>query len=84
MAFNPVAGQLLDLQLPGVNGLDVQQALAARGTPHPIVFFSGQNDVPLTARAMREGAVDFLVKPLDEPQLIAAIERASHRPDRGR
>ncbi len=77
--YDGVACLLLDLSMPGLNGLDVQQAMVARGNSHPIVFFSGQGDVPSTARAMREGAVDFLVKPLDEPQLMEAIGRAEAR-----
>jgi FixJ family two-component response regulator len=70
---------LLDLQMPGLNGLDVQETMIGRGVTHPIIFFSGQGDVPSTARAMREGAIDFLVKPLDEPQLLEAIQRAAAR-----
>ncbi len=70
---------LLDLVMPGVNGLDVQEAMIGRGISHPIVFLSGHGDVPSTARAMKEGAVDFLVKPVDEPQLLDAIARAGAR-----
>jgi FixJ family two-component response regulator len=70
---------LLDPTLPGLNGLDVQEAMAKQGIPHPIIFFSGQGDVPSTARAMRDGALDFLAKPLDEPQLLEAIHRAGAR-----
>lgn len=78
-AYDGVACLLLDLTMPGLNGFDVQEALTSRGSVHPIIFFSGQGDVPSTARAMREGAVDFLVKPIDEPQLVAAVERAGVR-----
>ncbi|HET7617584.1 MAG TPA: response regulator, partial [Vicinamibacterales bacterium] len=70
---------LLDLRMPGLSGLDVQDALTRRGIRLPIVFLSGQSDVPSTARAMRDGAVDFLVKPIDELELVAAIERAVAR-----
>jgi FixJ family two-component response regulator len=70
---------LLDLRMPGLDGLDVQQILAQRGTPHPIVFLSGEGDVPSAARAMREGALDFLVKPVDEEDLLAALARAGAR-----
>jgi FixJ family two-component response regulator len=67
---------LLDLRLGATSGLDVQAALARRGVSMPIVFLSGQGDVPSTAQAMREGAVDFLVKPVDEVQLLEALDRA--------
>src|SRR5262245_15280801 len=77
--YDGVACLLLDLTMPGLDGLAVQEALISRGNAHPIIFFSGQGDVPSTARAMREGAVDFLVKPLDEPQLLEAIGRAGAR-----
>ena len=53
--------------------------MIGKGISHPIIFFSGQGDVPSTARAMKEGAVDFLVKPIDEPQLLDAIARAGAR-----
>ena len=71
-----VACLLLDLQMPEVSGLDLQQMMAARGMTMPIVFLSGKGDVPSTAKAMREGAVDFLVKPVDEEQLLDAVTRA--------
>jgi FixJ family two-component response regulator len=71
-----VACLLLDLQMPELSGLDLQQALADRGITMPIVFLSGKSDVPSTARAMREGAVDFLVKPFEEAQLLGAVTRA--------
>ena len=77
--YDGLACLLLDLNMPGLNGLDVQETMIHRGVTHPIIFFSGQGDVPSTARAMREGAVDFLVKPLDEAQLLEAIQRAGVR-----
>ena len=67
---------LLDLLMPDLNGLDVQNAMTKRGIVMPVVFLSAQGDVPSTARAMREGALDFLVKPVDEQQLLDAIARA--------
>lgn len=70
---------LLDLRMPGIDGLDVQDALTTRGVSFPIVFFSGHGDVPSAARAMRQGAVDFLVKPLDEAPLLDAVARARMR-----
>jgi FixJ family two-component response regulator len=70
---------LLDLRMPELSGLDVQQALTRKGTAMSVVFLSGQGDVPSTARAMKEGAVDFLVKPVDELQLLDAVARALSR-----
>lgn len=67
---------LLDLRLGGQSGLDVQDDLRRRGYRFPVIFLSGQGDVPSTARAMRDGALDFLVKPVDESQLLDALARA--------
>ena len=67
---------LLDLRLRDQSGLDVQDDLHRRGFSLPIVFLSGKADVPSTARAMREGALDFLVKPVDEAELLGALARA--------
>jgi FixJ family two-component response regulator len=71
-----VACLLLDLKMPGMSGLDVQAAMIAKGISMPIIFLSAQSDVPSTVRAMRGGAIDFLEKPVDEDQLLAALERA--------
>ena len=70
---------LLDLLMPGLSGLDVQMAMAARDVALPVVFLSGHGDVATTARAMRSGAVDFLVKPINEADLLDAIARAGAR-----
>ena len=67
---------LLDLRLGDRSGIDVQKELRRKGFTLPIVFLSGQGDVPSTARAMRDGALDFLVKPVDEPELLEALTRA--------
>jgi RNA polymerase sigma factor (sigma-70 family) len=67
---------LLDLSMPEMSGLDVQDAMRRKGIAMPVIFLSGYGDVPSTARAMREGAIDFLVKPIREEQLLAAIRRA--------
>ncbi len=64
---------VLDLQMPAVNGLEVQESLAAAGRVLPIVFVSGHGNVPASVRAMKAGAVDFLTKPFDDVQLLAAI-----------
>ena len=67
---------VLDLAMPGLNGLELQTALAAAGSQRPIVFLSGHGDVPSSVRAMKAGAVDFLTKPVSERDLLAAIGRA--------
>jgi FixJ family two-component response regulator len=74
--YDGIGCLLLDLRMPGLSGLDVQSAMSRKGMAMPIVFLSAQGDVSSTARAMREGAIDFLEKPLDETQLLAALERA--------
>jgi FixJ family two-component response regulator len=70
---------LLDLRMPELSGLDVQEEMNRRGIWLPIIFLSGKGDVPSTARAMRDGAVDFLVKPVSESELLDAIARARDR-----
>jgi FixJ family two-component response regulator len=67
---------VLDLAMPGLNGLELQAALAAAGSHRPIVFISGHGDVPSSVRAMKAGAVDFLTKPVSQENLLAAIQRA--------
>src|ERR1700733_3683157 len=64
---------VLDLEMPGMNGLDVQRVVAAT---LPIVFISGRGDIDSIVKAMKAGASDFLTKPIDEAQLLAAVERA--------
>ena len=70
---------LLDLRMPGLSGLDVQDTLSRSGRDLSIIFLSGESDVPSTARAMREGAVDFLVKPVDATELLEAVNKAQAR-----
>jgi FixJ family two-component response regulator len=67
---------LLDLELPGPSGLDLQQAMRRQGNQLPIVFISAHADVPHSVRAIKAGASDFLVKPVDGQVLLAAIESA--------
>ena len=67
---------VLDLKMPDVNGLELQQALLAADRCLPIVFISGHGDVPTSVQAMKAGATDFLSKPFDADALIAAIESA--------
>ena len=68
-----------DLNMPEIDGLELQARLARDGSSMPVVFLSGQGDIPSTVRAMREGAVDFLEKHAPKEQLLAAIEAALAR-----
>jgi FixJ family two-component response regulator len=70
---------LLDISLPDLNGLDLQERLAAERPDLPIIFLTGYGDVPMTVRAMKAGAAEFLTKPFDHDVLIAAVERAIER-----
>ena len=70
---------LADLQMPGMNGLELQAALQKTANPLPVIFMSGQGDIPSTVRAMRQGAEDFLTKIAPKEDLLAAIERALER-----
>jgi FixJ family two-component response regulator len=67
---------LLDVRMPGLSGLELQEALARTGRRVSIVFISGHGDVPGSVKAMKSGAVDFLTKPVDDRELLGAIERA--------
>jgi FixJ family two-component response regulator len=70
---------VLDIKLPGANGLDFQEALARAGISIPIVFITAHGDVPMTSRAMKAGAVEFLLKPFQKEDLLAAIHHALER-----
>lgn len=71
-----------DIRMPGMDGLELQHELNARGSKLPVVIMTGHGDVPLAVRAMRAGAVDFLEKPFDLPILLDSIERARARGER--
>jgi FixJ family two-component response regulator len=64
---------VLDVNLPDLNGLDLQQRVGADRTDMPIIFITGHGDVPMTVQAMKAGAVEFLTKPLDDDALVSAI-----------
>jgi len=70
---------LLDVQMPGLTGLELQSRLAERGSLLPIIFVTGHSDTPTTVRAIKAGAEDFLTKPASSEELIGAIERAMVR-----
>ena len=79
LARAPQAGPcclVLDVRMPGLTGLELQEALAATGRQMSIVFISGHSDVPMSVRAMKAGAIDFLAKPFDVEELLSAIQRA--------
>ena len=70
---------LADLHMPGLNGLELQAALAKSASPLPMVFMSGQGDIPSTVQAMRRGAEDFLTKLAPKDKLLDAVRRALER-----
>ena len=67
---------VLDVSMPDLDGLELQQALTAGGSQRPVIFLTGAGDIPTSVRAMRAGAVDFLTKPVDSDDLLAAIAHA--------
>jgi FixJ family two-component response regulator len=70
---------VLDVGLPGINGLDFQRQLADAGIQIPIIFITGHGDIPMTVKAMKSGAVEFLTKPFDDQDLLNAIHQALDR-----
>jgi FixJ family two-component response regulator len=70
---------VLDVRLPGVNGLDFQRQLADAGIQIPIIFITGHGDIPMTVKAMKSGAVEFLTKPFQDQDLLDAIRQALDR-----
>jgi len=75
---------LVDLRMPGLNGLDLQTALAAAPDPLPVVFVSGHADIPSSVQAIKHGAEDFLTKTAPKRDLLAAVARAVERDARER
>jgi FixJ family two-component response regulator len=76
---NPAGCLVLDVQMPGLSGLDLQSELSHAGIHLPIIFISGHGDIPTTVRAMKAGAVEFLTKPVSDSELLAAIDQALER-----
>jgi FixJ family two-component response regulator len=70
---------VLDVSLPGISGLDFQRELAAAGVQIPIVFITGHGDIPMSVKAMKSGAVEFLTKPFQDTDLLDAIHQALDR-----
>lgn len=73
---------ILDVLMPGLDGLRLQAALNDSGIERPVIFISGYGDVPMSVQAMKAGAVDFLTKPIDDDVLLAAIAVAAEREGR--
>jgi FixJ family two-component response regulator len=74
---------VVDVRLPGLSGLDFQQELARENIPIPVIFITGHGDIPMSVRAMKAGALEFLTKPLRDQDLLDAIQAALRR-DRAR
>jgi len=70
---------VLDVQLPGASGLDLQTQLLERDIALPIIFLTGRGDIPMSVRAMKAGAVEFMTKPFIERELLAAVRQAIER-----
>lgn len=70
---------ILDIAMPGLNGLELQQALKSKGSPLPIIFLTGHGDIPMSVQAMKHGAIDFLTKPVNDEDLINAVHAALKR-----
>jgi FixJ family two-component response regulator len=75
---------VLDVRMPGLSGLDLQRELQSEKAILPIVFITGHGDIPMSVKAMKDGAVDFLPKPVTEKDLLPAIERALARAEHDR
>lgn len=70
---------VLDVRLPGASGLELQERLAGAGAALPIIFITGHGDIPMSVKAMKAGAMEFLPKPFDDAALVAAVEAAVER-----
>ena len=75
---------ILDVRMPGLSGLDLQRDLADAGIHIPIIFITGHGDIPMSVRAMKAGAVEFLTKPFRDQDLLDAIQQALERDRRAR
>ena len=75
---------VLDVSMPGLDGLELQQALTAGGSLRPVVFITGKGDIPMSVRAMQAGAIDFLTKPVSNKDLLRAIARAEQQDAKSR
>ena len=76
---NAPACLVLDVRLPGLSGLELQRELGAHGNAIPIIFITGHGDIPMSVRAMKQGAVEFLTKPFRDQDLLEAVQQAIER-----
>jgi FixJ family two-component response regulator len=74
--FDGIGCLILDVQMPGLSGMDLQAELNKADYHLPIIFITGHGDIPMSVEAMRKGAVDFLTKPFDDEELLQAVEKA--------
>jgi FixJ family two-component response regulator len=74
--FDGIGCLLLDVQMPGLSGIDLQKELNKADHHMPIIFITGHGDIPMSVEAMKKGAADFLTKPFDDKELLQAIEKA--------
>ena len=74
--FNGIGCLLLDVQMPGLSGIDLQKELNKADYHMPIIFITGHGNIPMSVQAMKKGAVDFLTKPFDDKELLQTIETA--------
>jgi len=74
--FNGIGCLLLDVQMPGLSGIDLQKELNKADYHMPIIFITGHGNIPMSVQAMKKGAVDFLTKPFDDKELLQTIEKA--------
>jgi FixJ family two-component response regulator len=75
---------VFDVSLPGLNGLELQEALTMRGAQRPVIFITGKGDIPTSVHAMKSGAIDFLTKPVNPKSLLEAITRAQEQDTKSR
>jgi len=74
--FNGIGCLLLDVQMPGLSGMDLQEELNKADYQMPIIFITGHGDIPMSVEAIKKGAADFLTKPFDDKELLQAVEKA--------
>ena len=74
--FNGIGCLLLDVQMPGLSGIDLQEELSKADYHMPIIFITGHGNIPMSVQAMKKGAVDFLTKPFNDKELLQVIEKA--------
>ncbi|MFZ7112467.1 MAG: response regulator transcription factor [Desulfatiglandales bacterium] len=75
-SYDELGCLILDVRMPGISGLDLQEKLVSKKVPLPVIFITGHGTVPMSVRAMKSGAVDFLQKPFEEQDLLDAINKA--------